>query len=233
MKIKRNEYDFCLFSIKKDWARVIWEVTNACNYECSYCIFSSHWKDPIDELPTESIIWALQEMYENGYRYLKITWGEPFVRKDLPEIIHFASQLWYKIDISTNASLITESVIKKIQGANIEYIHISLDGCTKEMQEMVRWKWTFLPTVRGIKLFKKYWWYVRIWTVLHRSNEYMLSEIIDFVISLWSDEVIFSFMEPVWRMRHDQKSPLLATRSAEECWIEITSLQEKIRKLEV
>jgi len=39
----KKKYPFCLFNIKEDGARVIREVTNACNYTCSYCIFSSKW----------------------------------------------------------------------------------------------------------------------------------------------------------------------------------------------
>ena len=39
-----NRYPFCLFRIPENGGRVLWEITNTCNYNCSYCIFSSETK---------------------------------------------------------------------------------------------------------------------------------------------------------------------------------------------
>lgn len=59
----KKKYPFCLFNIKEDGARVIWEVTNACNYTCSYCIFSSKWGNDQYDLSTENMKRALDDLW--------------------------------------------------------------------------------------------------------------------------------------------------------------------------
>ncbi len=229
MTTDRKDYSFCLFTIKPDGARVIWEVTNTCNYECSYCIFSSKREHKKNELSTQKMKDSLKEMREQWFKYFKITWGEPFVRKDLPEIVQYATSLWFVTDISTNASLVTQKTIDQLKWANISYIHISLDGRDKETQEIVRGKWTFQPTMKWIKFFVENGYQVRVWTLVHKHNQDHLEEIVELVASLWVNEIIFSFMEPVGRMRWKDESPLLTTKTAEQLEGELAEIKERYK----
>ena len=101
-----KEYDFCKFRIPKDGGRVIWEITNACNYTCSYCIFASTGKIPEGELNTQDIFNTIDELKNNNFKYLKFTGGEPFIRKDMVDILKYSFKNDMICDISTNASFI-------------------------------------------------------------------------------------------------------------------------------
>ena len=50
-----NRYPFCLFRIPENGGRVLWEITNTCNYRCSYCIFSSEAKKIFRRIKTTTI----------------------------------------------------------------------------------------------------------------------------------------------------------------------------------
>lgn len=213
-KTHKTSHTFCLFNIKPDWWRVIWEITNKCNYNCKYCIFSSTSTTAFDELSTEEIFRTIDELKENGFTYLKFTWGEPFIRPDMSEILDYAAKLWCSIDISTNASMLNDNHIVSLQNSAIKYVHVSLDWNTKEMQEFVRWVNTFDLTIRWINKLVCAWIYTRIGTVIHKWNEDYLQEIIEFVICLGVNEIIFSLMEPVGRIKWD--NTLLATK-----WVEL------------
>jgi MoaA/NifB/PqqE/SkfB family radical SAM enzyme len=79
------------------------------------------------------------------------------------EIVKYADELGFSFDISTNASLVTESIVKELsQLKNLSYVHVSLDGATQKLQEQIRGIGTFKPTIKGIQLLKKYGIYVRI-----------------------------------------------------------------------
>jgi MoaA/NifB/PqqE/SkfB family radical SAM enzyme len=44
------------------------------------------------------------------------------------------------MDISTNASLITEEIAERLSEMHLEYVHVSLDACTDDVQSSVRGK---------------------------------------------------------------------------------------------
>lgn len=200
----------CMFRIPKDGGRVLWEITNKCNYKCKYCIFNSGICNDV-ELTYEDIKNVIDALKVKNFKYLKITGGEPFIRKDIIDILKYASDKDMVVDISTNASLINKSMIKYLKDINLDMIHVSLDGSNKETHEIVRGVNTYERTIRGIKLLKETNKYIRIGTVIFKDNEDYLEDIVKLCISLNVNEVIFSVMQPVGRMLDD--NTMVTTKS--------------------
>ena len=198
-----NRYPFCLFRIPENGGRVLWEITNTCNYHCSYCIFSSETIKYENELMTDEVKRTIKELKENNFTYIKFTGGEPFTRKDMTEILKYAKELGFDMDISTNASLITEKIAKELKDINFLMVHVSLDGADKNSHEFVRGKDTFERTLRGIKYLTQNDIYTRIGTVIYKQNEDRLEDIVKLAIELKANEIIFSFMEAVGRLEGD------------------------------
>lgn len=219
-----NRYPFCLFRIPENGGRVLWEITNTCNYHCSYCIFSSEAKKYEDELNTEEVMRTIKELKENNFTYIKFTGGEPFTRNDMIQILKYASELGFDMDISTNASLITEEIAQELQNINFPMVHVSLDGNDKYSHEYVRGENTFEKTLRGIRYLTKNNVYTRIGTVIYKQNEDKLEEIVKLAIELKANEIIFSFMEAVGRLKGDET--IISKRT-------INSVKEEIEKLGV
>lgn len=219
-----NRYPFCLFRIPENGGRALWEITNTCNYHCSYCIFSSKAKKYDDELNTEEVMRTIKTLKENNFTYIKFTGGEPFTRKDMTEILKYASELGFDMDISTNASLITEEIAQELKNINFPMVHVSLDGNDKYSHEYVRGENTFEKTLRGIRYLTKNNVYTRIGTVIYKQNEDKLEEIVKLAIELKANEIIFSFMEAVGRLKGDET--IISKRT-------IDSVKEEIEKLGV
>lgn len=219
-----NRYPFCLFRIPENGGRVLWEITNTCNYHCSYCIFSSEAKKYKNELTTEEVKQTIKELKENNFTYIKFTGGEPFTRDDMTEILEYASNLGFDMDISTNASLITDEIAKKLKNIDFPMIHVSLDGNDKYSHEYVRGENTFERTLRGIKHLTNNNIYTRIGTVIYKQNEDRLEEIVKLAIELKANEIIFSFMEAVGRLAENET--IISKRT-------INSVKEEIEKIEL
>lgn len=220
-----NRYPFCIFRIPENGGRVLWEITNTCNYHCSYCMFSCEAQKYENELTTEEVKKNIKDLKENNFTYIKFTGGEPFVRKDMIEILEYASKLGFDMDISTNASLLTKEIATKLKQMNFPMVHVSLDGYDRDSHEYVRGKNTFEPTIRGIKLLTEAGIYTRLGTVIYSQNEDYLEKIVALASDLKVNEIIFSFMEPMGRLKEDDE--LLSKRSLESAKKEIEKLAIK------
>ncbi len=115
-------------------------VTDRCNLRCNYCMPSEGIdfanKDKlftIDELTTVSRI-----LVEQGIDKLRITGGEPFVRKDLMVLLRRLSKMegLKDISITTNATLIGPH-IDELKRIGITNINVSLDAIDKATFERI------------------------------------------------------------------------------------------------
>lgn len=106
-------------------------VTDRCNLRCTYCMpengikFASRSK----LLSIEEMIRLGKMLIRQGVDKIRITGGEPFVRKD---IMHLLRELrkepsLNELSITTNATLIAP-YIKEIKQIGIDHINVSLDG---------------------------------------------------------------------------------------------------------
>ncbi len=215
----------CKFTLPNDGGgKAIWEITHKCNYGCSYCIFSCHKNSKItNELTTEECFHIIDELCTHDFRHLKITGGEPFIIRDIIDILRYASSKLIT-DISTNASLLTEEKVRLLNELKLKMIHVSLDGNRLE-HEAVRGKDTYLRTIRGIELLKNSTNKVRVGAVIHANNERNLEGLIRDSSSLAADEIIFSIMEPV----EGQDKSLFKKRNTEDLISELDDLRSKYK----
>ncbi|WP_099543390.1 GTP 3',8-cyclase MoaA [Maribacter sp. 4G9] len=115
-------------------------VTDRCNLRCNYCMpaeginFAKNDKLlTIEELKTLSTILVGQ-----GIDKIRITGGEPFVRKDLMELLRHLYRLdgLKDISVTTNATLIGP-YIDELKSMGIKNINVSLDAIHRETFERI------------------------------------------------------------------------------------------------
>lgn len=216
---------FCKFKIPLGGGRVIWEVTNECNYGCKYCIFASTGRKPEGELTKQEIFFALSQLKKEGFTHIKFTGGEPFLREEMIDILKETDRLGFQFDISTNASKLNTDIVEQLSHLNLEFIHVSLDGHNLFSHESVRGKKSFNPTVDGLKLLISKGLKIRIGCVIHSENENNLDEVVQFCSELGIYHIVFSMMEPVGRLRDKTKG--LATRSSLDLAETIEEIKQK------
>lgn len=124
-----------------------WEMTKRCNLSCLHCILG----DPnnLAELNTQKSIQAIEKMAALGCRSLRISGGEPLMRKDLSEIFDVASNMGMDIEIITNGTLLDDALLANI-GKNIQHVAFSVDGLPK-IHDKIRGKGSYSLTATSIK----------------------------------------------------------------------------------
>lgn len=107
---------------------VVWNCTMQCNLRCLHCYANASSRRRPDEMSTEEAKAFISGLAEFGVPVLLFSGGEPLLRQDLFELAGFARQQGIRPSLSTNGTLITQSVAEKICQVGFSEVGISLDG---------------------------------------------------------------------------------------------------------
>ena len=105
-------------------------VTKRCNLNCSYCGARN---EKEDELTAEEIEKAARAFASCGITKVRLTGGEPLVRKDITEIARRIGSIdgIEKLAVTTNGILLKEYA-EELKNAGVTAVNISLDTTDRE-----------------------------------------------------------------------------------------------------
>ena len=120
-------------------------VTDRCNFRCIYCmpreIFGPGYKfvPRNDLLKLEEIARITRLFSGHGVRKVRITGGEPMIRRNLERLIEMLRDIDGVTDISmtTNASMLTMKRAASLRAAGLNRINISLDAIDEQTFQRV------------------------------------------------------------------------------------------------
>ena len=104
-----------------------------CNLRCFYCMPEEEYDfTPASKLMQKDEIYAIAKIFvANGVKKIRLTGGEPFVRKDAGEIIKSLSTLGVHLAVTTNGTRLHEFE-DVLEASQIHSINVSLDTLDKE-----------------------------------------------------------------------------------------------------
>ena len=115
-------------------------VTDKCNLRCVYCMPMEGlpWLRREELLSYEEIARVVAEMAPLGLERVRVTGGEPLVRKDLPELIAQISAVpgITDVSLSTNAVLLAEHA-GALRDAGLHRVNVSLDSLRPERVDAI------------------------------------------------------------------------------------------------
>lgn len=154
---------------------VMIELLTECNFRCKHCYIPEH-KDM--GLDTEVIKNLLYDLRKIGTLNISFTGGEIFLRRDIFEIIETARQLYFRVFLLSNASLLNEEKIKKLASLHISEFSTSVFSLDSSIHDSI----TGIPgslklTLKNIMLMKAYKIPVKIKTPLMKDNKYSYKEL--------------------------------------------------------
>lgn len=129
-------------------------VTDRCNFRCKYCMpahdfeFMSH----SNILKYEDMLFAVNVFSKLGIEKVRITGGEPLVRKNISYFIGEITKIptIKEVTLTTNGSLL-KNFAGVIYDAGIKRINISLDSLKKERYEYITGGFDINKLLLGIK----------------------------------------------------------------------------------
>ena len=183
------------FGRQMDYVRLA--VTDRCNLRCQYCM-PAH---GIEIAPRSDLL-SFKEMYriirvltELGVKKVRLTGGEPFVRKDF---IRFLEMLSYNdlldaINITTNGALIQQFIPVLEKMDKINYINLSIDSLQKEKFYQITRRDVFPGVYKTFEALEKSTLKLKLNTVVQAG--FNTDEITDFVALTKDKNINVRFIE--------------------------------------
>ncbi|MCV9926038.1 GTP 3',8-cyclase MoaA [Flavobacterium sp. LS1R49] len=166
------------FGRKHNYLRI--SLIEKCNLRCTYCMPADGITlTPKNELMTADEVFAIAQTFvQNGVDKIRLTGGEPLLRKDFPEIISKLATLNIKLSITTNGILIDRhlDVLKQF---NVRDINLSLDTLIASKFNSITLRNQFEKVIDNLHLLLNNDFNVKVNVVLIKGfND---DEVIDFI----------------------------------------------------
>src|SRR5574341_361545 len=180
---------------------IAWEVTRACAFACVHCrADAQHTRDP-RELNTEEAFQLIDRLAGFGSPILVFTGGDPMMRRDLFELIAYATQKGLRCSLTPTATALpTIERLKKAHEAGIRRIALSLDAPDAATHDEFRqikgsWKRTMdiLRNAHAAGLS------VQVNTTVSKHNYQRLHEMVPFIQEVGAVQWSVFFLVPTGR----------------------------------
>ena len=134
-------------------------ITDVCNYKCSYCLPQGYKKNPGDMrsfMSFEEISRLTKALSELGVSKIRLTGGEPTVRKDFFDILKdmkLNSNI-PKVTMTTNGYQL-DKIAHQLHEAGLDGINISIDSLNRDIFKKLTGHDRLLEILEGIKILQK------------------------------------------------------------------------------
>ncbi|HXI20441.1 MAG TPA: radical SAM protein, partial [Gemmatimonadales bacterium] len=159
--------------IQPDGLRELWlQLNNNCNLACGHCLVGSGPGKEIG-LPLARLVAIIDSAVALGTGRLYLTGGEPFVRRDIFELLRHATEArGLEVIILTNGTVFRGPVRQALGQLDRGHVRfqVSLDGATARTNDPIRGPGTFVRALDGARLLSDLGFEVSLTTVTTREN---------------------------------------------------------------
>lgn len=177
---------------------VLWDITYACNLNCRHCLSQAGLAHS-QELTTDEAKRVIDELADQKVFTITFCGGEPFFRKDLYELLGYASNQHMGLKISTNGTLVSEAEIKRLDPFNVFAVQVSIDGNEATHDKLRNKAGAYRQALNAVRLFVEAGYYTVVAPVVTQVNVDDMDDIIDTAASLGASAFKPSLFMPAGR----------------------------------
>ncbi len=180
------------FGRRHDYLRI--SLTERCNLRCVYCMPAEGiMLRPREQfMRAEEVIVMARMFTDLGVKKIRLTGGEPLVRKDAAQIITELGRLPVELAITTNGVLV-DQFVDVFKEAGLRSVNVSLDSLRPERMQAISRRDPFARTTANIRLLQDAGFHVKVNMVVMRGvND---DEVTDFMAWSRNEPVHVRFIE--------------------------------------
>ncbi|MFQ5382056.1 MAG: radical SAM protein [Dehalococcoidia bacterium] len=160
---------------------VAWNITGQCNLKCMHCYASATAKPFDGELNTAECYKVLDDLANYKVPSILFSGGEPLMRPEILEFAKYAAGKGIRTVLSSNGTLIDESMAEKVRDAGFSYAGISLDGTEKTHDRIRGVPGSFKASLRAMRLLREAGVRTGIRFTVHAKNVDDMAEVFQIV----------------------------------------------------
>lgn len=162
---------------------VVWNVTRTCNLHCRHCYSASETKSYEGELSTEQARAFIDDLADFKAPVLLFSGGEPLMRPDILDLAQYAHERGLRTTFSTNGTMISKEVARRMKDIGVSYVGISLDGIGAKNDAFRGKKGAFEAALEGIHNCLEVGQKVGLRFTINRHNYTQINDIFDLMES--------------------------------------------------
>jgi radical SAM protein len=180
---------------------IAWELTRACAFACRHCRAEAQPKRNPNELTTEEAFRLIDQIKEFGDPILVVTGGDPMMRRDLFDILVYASGKGLRTSLTpTTTRLVTVEKLRQVKDAGVRRVAVSIDGPSAEAHDAFRgFQGSFDMAVKIARAVGEAGLSLQVNTTVSRYNVDRLDEFIELVSGLNAVQWSLFFLVPTGR----------------------------------
>ncbi|MDT0687312.1 GTP 3',8-cyclase MoaA [Autumnicola psychrophila] len=180
------------FGRKHNYLRI--SLIEKCNLRCDYCMPAAGIPlTPKKELMNADEILEMAKIFvSQGVDKIRLTGGEPLVRKDFADIVKKLATLPVRLSITTNA-ILADRFIETFHQYGLTDINVSLDTLETDKFKMITRRDQFKKAYQNIQLLINEGFNVKINAVL--MQDFNKDEIVDFLMLTRNSPITVRFIE--------------------------------------
>lgn len=161
-----------------DYLRI--SLTERCNLRCFYCMPEEGipLREKSEFMTTEETLFIAKTFVNMGVKKIRLTGGEPLIKKNIAQILHELSKLPVELAITTNGILV-DQYLEDFKKAGMRSVNVSLDSLNEQSFEKISRRNYFSRIINNIDLLIQNGFNTKVNVVVMRGvNDH---EIFDFV----------------------------------------------------
>ena len=184
---------------------LFWETTLRCNAMCKHCGSrageNTQYKDELTTEEIKNTFKSISKKINANQILINVTGGEPLLRKDLFEVMEYATDLGFRWGITTNGILLNDEIIEKMKKTKLATMSISIDGLEETHDKFRMCKGAFRKTIENIEKLRqdKFLHSFQITTVVNKTNIKELEDLYKLMQELEVDSWRVINIDPIGR----------------------------------
>lgn len=179
------------------------EPTNHCNLKCPECPSGlGELTRPLGLLSVNDFKTIIDQIKDTGFYVQLYFQGEPYINKNLPEMIRYAQSKNIYVSISTNGHFVNKKTVDNILNNAPDKLIFSMDGLDEESYQNYRVGGSFKKADEGLRLLinkrneigrKKP--FVEFQFIVMKQNEHLLDDVKKYGKDVGVNKVVFKTMQ--------------------------------------